>query len=175
MDSGCGFFRNSLNRRSDFLPDSGIFFKAVFKTKIKLLFILPCRLAIQNRRIGLSLKAKVHHHRRITTVINKQIRPLTIRENKSTLGTPPVLFQSLPFPGKNRNTKIGDCRGSLILGRKNIAAGPANIRPQSHQRLDQNRCFDRHMKGAHDSGPFQRFLCSVLLTQSHQSRHFLLG
>ena len=63
----------------------------------------------------------------------------------------------------------------MILGGENVATRPTNLGAKGDQRLDKDRCLDRHMERPSDTGPGQWLLVGVLSAQSHQSRHLSLS
>jgi hypothetical protein len=63
----------------------------------------------------------------------------------------------------------------VILGRENVAGGPANIGAQSRQRLDQHGGLDGHVQRAGDAGALERLLRLVFLAHRHQTGHFGFG
>ena len=81
----------------------------------------------------------------------------------------------LALPGENGDPARGYGGGGVVLSGKDVAAGPADLRPQGDQGLDQYRGLDRHVQRAGDAGTGQRLLAGVLLAQRHQARHLDLG
>ena len=58
---------------------------------------------------------------------------------------------------------------------KMLHEGPAHLRAERAQRLDQHRGLDRHVQRARDARALQRPLAAVLLAQGHEPRHLGLG
>jgi len=63
----------------------------------------------------------------------------------------------------------------MVLGREDVARGPADIGAERHQRLDQHRGLDGHVQRARDARPLEGFGGAELLAQSHQARHLGFG
>ncbi len=63
----------------------------------------------------------------------------------------------------------------MVLGREDVARGPADLRAESGQRLDQHRGLDRHVQRAGDPRALQRLRRAEFLAQRHQARHLGLG
>ena len=63
----------------------------------------------------------------------------------------------------------------MVLGREDVAGGPANVGAERLQRLDQHRRLDRHVQRAGDARALQRLVLAEFLAAGHQARHFGLG
>ena len=71
---------------------------------------------------------------------------------------------------------IGSDGGSgVILGREDVAGGPADLRPQGGQRLDQDGGLRGHVEAPGDLQPLEGLFGAVFGAAGHQARHFLLG
>ena len=120
---------------------------------------------------------------RIATIIDDQSWSLTVPEIESLFSACPILFERFAFPSKNGNTcwfvhsaiTNHDRRGRFVLSGKDVTGYPTDFRTELDKRLDQNRGLNSHVQTAHDSFAGKRFAFTVLLTQRHQARHFLLG
>ncbi len=154
------------------VPELRCFLESFLQAQKKLFLIFSAGLAVQHLRILLGGIPQMDHHRGVPSVIHDQIRPLAVRPNESLLRAPPVFLKGLALPGKNRNAKISDSGRGLVLGRKNITARPADIRPEGNKRLDKDRSLDGHVKGPHDTRPLQRLFGPVFPPQGHQPGHF---
>lgn len=64
---------------------------------------------------------------------------LAVREEDSLLNTPDVFFICLALPGINRNTGSSNGSSSMILGAKDIAAGPGNLYLKN--KFSENLCI----------------------------------
>ena len=69
----------------------------------------------------------------------------------------------------------GDRGGGMVLGRIDVARGPAHVGAERSQRLDQHRGLDGHVQRAGDARALQRLLRAVLLARRHQAGHLGLG
>jgi hypothetical protein len=100
------------------------------------------------------------------------------------LGAPPVLVERLALPGEHRHAlgALGgslapdrDRRGGVVLGREDVARGPAHLRAQVEQGLDQDRGLHRHVQRAGDARARERLRARVLGADRHQAGHLVLG
>ena len=66
-------------------------------------------------------------------------------------------------------------RRGLILGREDVARGPAHLGTELGQSLDQHRSLHRHVEAAGDPRASQRLLFAILLAQGHQPGHLLFS
>ncbi len=111
----------------------------------------------------------------VAAIIKDHVRHPTIRSADGLLHAPPIFFFGLTLPGKYRDA--GRCNRSrrLILRRKNVAGGPAHLRPQSHEGLDQDGGLDGHVDTASDAGALEWLLRPIFLADAQQGGHFRFG
>ena len=69
----------------------------------------------------------------------------------------------LALVGEDGRAAGGDRRGSVVLGREDVAGGPAHLGAEGDQRLDQDGGLDRHVQRTGDAGAPQRLGCRVLV------------
>jgi hypothetical protein len=122
---------------------------------------------------GLDPCAEQYIERRVAAVVEYQVRALVEIEN--LVGIVPILFQRFALDGEDRNTRCGYRRRRVVLRREDVARGPANLRAQRGQGLDQYGGLDRHMQRSCDPRALQRLALPVFLAQRHQARHFSFG
>ena len=90
------------------------------------------------------------------------------------LGAPPVFFERLTLPGKDRASALfGDSRRGVVLSGENVARGPAHVGSESFERLYQHGGLDRHVERTHDLEALQRLGGAVFLASRHQARHLV--
>ena len=87
----------------------------------------------------------------------------------------PVLFERLALEGKNGNTGGGDCGRGMILGREDVARGPADLGAECLERLDQDGCLDRHMERTGDARALAGAVRGILLADGHEAGHLGFG
>ncbi len=119
--------------------------------------------------------ALVDEQRRVTTIVDDQLRTLAARMAQRLVGAPPVVFERLAFPGEHRHTGGGNRRGSVVLRREDVAARPAHRGAQISQRFNQHCRLNGHVQRAGDAHAGQRLGHGVLLADRHQAGHFRLG
>ena len=84
---------------------------------------------LQEVRILFYFDALMDQERSVTAVIDEQVGTSPVRPGDRLFRTPPVFLQGLTLPGEyGRRTRFGNSRGGMILGRKDIAGGPTEIR-----------------------------------------------
>ena len=111
--------------------------------------------------------------RRVAAIVQDHVR--AVLEQEGFVQIIPVLFQRLTLDGEDRNTRLGDRGGGVILGREDVARRPAHIRAQRHQRFNQNSGLDGHVQRSNDPRPFKRLAVAVFRAQGHQARHLGFG
>jgi len=118
----------------------------------------------------------VNQSGQVSTVVQDQVQLLAVLESKQLLlNTPQVLFLGLTLPSENWNTSSGNGSGGVVLGGENVTGRPGNLGTQSNQGLDQHSGLDGHVQTSSDSSTLQRLRRSVLLSDVHQTWHFVLG
>ena len=83
-------------------------------------------------------------------------------------GTPRGDAAVPPRPGHHRG-------GGVVLGREDVAGGPADVGAELDERLDEHGGLDGHVERAGDALPLERLLLRVLAAHRHQAGHLLLG
>jgi len=132
-------------------------------------------LAVEDGRVLLRLDAQVDEQRGVAAVIENQIRRAAIVPGEQAMRVVPVLFECLALLGEDGCALDGEGGGGVVLGRKDIAAHPANFGAQGLQGLDEHGRLDRHVQAAGDAGTLERLDGGVFLAHGHQARHLVLG
>ena len=117
---------------------------------------------LSSRGIFLDPHAFMNKQRGIAAVVDDQVRSRAVRPGQGLFRAPPVFFQRLPFPGKDRSgIRLRDRGRRMVLGGKDVAGGPAEIGPQCFERFDQHGRLNRHVETAGDFQPLERLLVSI--------------
>ena len=129
----------------------------------------------QQREVLLGLRAEHAQQGGVAAVVQDQVRIAAVGPFEDLVGVVPVLFQRLALGGEDRGAGGGDGGRGVVLGREDVAGGPAHFGAQGFQRLDQDGRLDRHVQRAGDAGALQDLRRTELVAQSHQAGHFGLG
>ena len=127
------------------------------------------------RGILLGARAEMQQQRRIAAVVEDHVGVAAVRPLEDAVRVVPVLGQRLALDGEHRGAARGDGRGGMVLGRVDVARGPAHLGAERVQRLDQHRGLDGHVQRAGDARAAQRLCCRELLADGHQAGHLGLG
>jgi len=174
MDARCRLLRHPDDPRGDALPALGVPFVSPGQTFHDDGEFLVFLLFIQYFRMLFHLHALVNHKGGIAAVIHEQFGTRSVGPGHGLFGAPPVILQALPLPGEDRRrTRGGDRRGGVILGGEDVAGGPAQIRPEFLQGLDEHGRLDGHVEAAHDLFALKGFLGSILFPDRHKPRHLV--
>ena len=119
--------------------------------------------------------ALVEQQRHVAAVVDDHLRTLALGVDQRLPGAVPVFFQRLALPGEHRHAGLGDGGGGVVLGGEDVAARPAHVGAQVHERLDQHGRLDGHVQGARDADPGEGLFGRVLLADGDQARHFFFG
>ena len=111
----------------------------------------------------------------ISAIVYHQLRSLARSMIQSLGGAPPVFFERLALPGEHRHSGRGDRRRRMVLGGKDVAAGPTHTRAQIDQGLDQDRGLNGHVQGARDAYTGEWLVRGILAANGHESGHLVFG
>ena len=185
QDACGGFLADTLHFAGDVGPPLGGFLQRLGQQlQDHFVFFVLGRLGARNFPGGLEFDALVDEQRQVTAVVDDLVGTGTVTEVDRPLAAPPIFFEGFTLPGEDRHAggrvlgALGTNRhrgGGVVLRAENIARTPADISPQSRQRLDQHRCLDRHVQRTDNLQTLQRLLSSILGANRHQPRHLLLG
>ncbi len=138
------------------------------------LFLLVGRI-VEHRRVRLGLGPEDDHHRGIAAVVENEVGGLPARPFEDAVYVVPILLERLALDGEDGRARRGDGGGGVVLGREDVAGGPADLGAQRLEGLDQDRGLDGHMQAAGDAGALERLARAVLLAHGHEARHLGLG
>ena len=125
-----------------------------------------------------------HEHGGVATVVHDEVCGLAVRPHESAGGVFPVFFERFALPGEHGHAlrifhgallADHDGGGSVVLRAEDIAAHPAHVGTEVHERFDEDRGLHRHVEATHDAGTSERLLACIFLAESHQARHFSFG
>ena len=175
MHAGRGFFANAPDTRGDPLPEAGVISKHAAQPVHEHDFFCTCVVrCCRNGASKLVLEALVDQHRGVATVVEDQVRALSVGPVEELFGCPPVFLERLALPGEHRNTRrsidstVGtDCHSGscVVLGREDVARHPADVSAERGERLDKHCCLDGHVERADDASTSERLLVAVARTK----------
>ena len=91
------------------------------------------------------------------------------------MGVIPVVDKRFALDGEHRRAARGDGGSGVVLGREDVARGPAHFGAKRGQRLDQHRGLDGHVQRTGDARALQRLVLGELFADGHQTGHLGLG
>ena len=91
------------------------------------------------------------------------------------VGVFPVLVEGLALVGEDGDAGGGDGGGGMILGREDVARGPADLGAEGLERLDQDGRLDGHVERAGDACALEGLARGILLADGHEAGHLGLG
>ena len=119
--------------------------------------------------------AQMQQQRCVAAVIEDHVGGRAVRPFKNAVRVFPIIGERFALDGENGHAARSNGGGSVILRRENVARGPADLRAQRSQRLDQHGGLDRHVQRAGDARAAQRLAGRVFFADGHQPRHFGFG
>ena len=117
----------------------------------------------------------MNEQRHIAAIVHYQLRAIAIRMAHCLIRTPPIFFQRFTLPGENGNARSSNRGRGMILRGENVAARPAHVGAQIHQRLNENGGLNRHVERTRYADALQRLGRRILVADRHQTRHLVLG
>ena len=125
-----------------------------------------------------------HEHGGVAAVIHDEVGGLAVGPHEGAGGVFPVFFQGFTLPGEHGHAlrildrsllADHDGGGSVVLRAEDVAADPAHVGTEVHERFDEDGGLHGHVEATHDAGASERLLACIFLAESHQARHFGFG
>jgi hypothetical protein len=175
VHAGGGLFRHALPVLDDAGEEARALGVDALEQVLDDLFLVVRRRGVDPVRTVLEFEALVDQQGDVAAVVDDQLRTLVAREGQRVERAVPVFLQRLALPREHRRAGLGNCGGGMILGREDVARGPAHVGAEVTQRLDQYRGLDGHVQRAGDAHALERLDRCVLAADRHQARHLVLG
>uniref|UniRef100_A0A0N4ZL50 NAD-specific glutamate dehydrogenase n=1 Tax=Parastrongyloides trichosuri TaxID=131310 RepID=A0A0N4ZL50_PARTI len=167
-------FRHAADGVADGRVEARLFLQIALHDREEGFLFLVLRV-VEDGGVLLGLRPQHAQQGGVAPVVEDQVRVAAIGPFKDLVGVFPILDQILALEGEDRRARRGDGGGGVVLGREDVARGPAHFGAQGFQRLDQHRRLDGHVQGAGDAGALQRLGRAVFVAQRHQARHLGFG
>ena len=119
--------------------------------------------------------AEMDQQRGIAAVVEDHVGRAAVAPFEDTVLIVPIILERLALDGEHRRAAGGDGGGGVVLGRIDVARGPAHVGAERLEGVDQHRGLDGHVQRAADARAAQRLLRAVFLARRHQARHLGLG
>jgi hypothetical protein len=134
-------------------------------------FLFAVRLG-DDADVLLGAGAQMQQQRGVAAVVEDHVAVTTVGPLEDAVGVIPVVGQRFAFDREHRDVVGGDGGGGVVLGREDVARGPAHFGAQCGEGLDQHSGLDGHVQTAGDARAFQRLAGGVFLADRHQTGHF---
>jgi hypothetical protein len=155
VHAGGGFFGHALDFRQALRVPLRIDGQAALDRVEQADFFFRTRL-VQHRDVLLGTHAQVQQQGRVAAVVEDHVGVLAVRPFEDAVGVFPVLVQGFALDGEHRGADRGDGGGGVVLGRVDVARGPAHLRAEGFQRADQHGGLDGHVQRTGDARALQR-------------------
>ena len=119
--------------------------------------------------------AKVNEERRVAAVVEDHVGRAAVGPFEDAVGIVPIVLEALALDREYRRARGRDRRRRVVLGRIDVARGPAHVGAERLQGLDQDGGLDRHVQRAGDARALQGLPCGIFGPCRHQARHLGLG
>jgi len=186
MHAGSGFFRNAAERFAGAGPLLRVLLENLLAGGEEHAPFFAVLLGVEFGHLAgvFEFGAAGHEHGGVATVVHDEVGGLAVGPHEGAGGVFPVFFERFALPGEHGHAlrvfygaflAYHDGGGSVVLRAEDVAADPAHVGTEVHQRFNQNSGLHRHVEAAHDAGAGERLLAGVFLAESHQARHFGFG
>ena len=125
--------------------------------------------------VRLGAGAEVEEQGRVAAVVEDHVRVAAVGPLEDLVGVFPVLLEGLALVGEDGDAGGGDRGGGMILGREDVARGPADLGAEGLERLDQDGRLDGHVERAGDASALEGLARGILLADGHEAGHLGLG
>ncbi len=142
--------------RGDAAIPAGVLLQPLLDRGEEDFLFLVGRLVEEGRVAPFGPHAKMDEQGRVAAIVEDEVRAAAVTPFKDAVGIIPVIDQALALAREDRNAGGGDGGGGMVLRRIDIAGGPAQIRAQRPQRLDQHGGLHRHMQRTGDARAGER-------------------
>ena len=103
--------------------------------------------AVEELRVArLGAHAEMDEERCVAAVIEDQVGRAPVAPFEDAVRVVPVVLERLALDSKDRRAAGGHRGGGVVLGRIDVAGGPAHFGTERPQCLDEHRGLDRHMQ-----------------------------
>jgi len=178
VNTGGGFLWNTSKSLHDSSPSFRVFRDGSLQDSVKVLLVFSWVLLRIRKLFSflidlLPFSTFQNHHSGITTIVNKNIWSLVIREVESFKSKIPVFLEGFSLPCEDLCSSCsGNSRGSVVLSREDIARAPSDISTELLESLNEDTSLNGHVQRTSDSGSLQDLLRSEFGSARHESWHF---
>ena len=175
MDAGRRLLGDAADRGGVLAVPAGLRLEPLLDRRVEDLLLLVRR-GVEELDVALfGARAEVDEERRIAAVVENHVGRAAVGPFEDPVGIVPILLEALALDREDRRAGRRDRRRRVVLGRIDVARGPAHVGAERLQRFDQNGGLDRHVQRAGDPRALQRLPCGIFRPRRHQPRHLGLG
>jgi hypothetical protein len=175
VDAGGGLFGDTFEVLNDGVENAGLLDRDVFEQVFDDLDFVVVGRGVDPVVAVFHFVAFVDEQGHVATVIDDELRSFVAGEDDGLPGAPPVFFQGLTFPSKDRGAGGCDRGCGMVLSGEDIARSPAHIGTEFLEGLDEHAGLNGHVQRAGDADASERLLRAVFLAGRHKAGHFVLS
>ena len=170
-----GFLGDAANVLGDLAVPAGLRLEARLDGGEQRLFFFVRGLVEEGGVAAFRAHAEVDEQGGVAAVVEDHVRGAAVGPFEDAVGVVPIVRQALALDREHRRAARRDGRRRVILRRVDVARGPAHVRAQRLQRLDQRGGLDGHVQRAGDARALQRLGGAEFGARGHQAGHLGLG
>ena len=175
MNAGGGFLGNAFPIFHDFMPETGAFLGDAFQQVFDDGNFVAVAGGVDPVAAVFEFVTFVDEQRGVAAIVHDKLRAFVAGMRERGEGEVPVFFEGFALEREDRDARLGNRGSGVVLGREDIATGPAHGRAEFHEGLDQDRGLNGHVQRTGDAHALERFEFAVLGADGHQAGHFVLG
>ena len=167
MHAGRGFFGNAAESFAGAGPLLRVLLENLFAggEEHAPFFAVGCGVEFGHLAGVFEFGAAGHEHGSIATVIHDEVGSLAVGPHEGAGGVFPIFFEGFALPGEHGHAlrvfydallADHDGGGSVVLRAEDVAADPAHVGTEVHERFNQDGGLHGHVEATHDARPCER-------------------
>jgi len=175
MHARGGLFGHALDGFADAAIPAMVGRQALLDRRVENLLLLVGGGLEEGRIAALGPDAEVDQQRGIAAIVQDHVGRAPVGPFEDAVRVVPVVDEALALDGEDWRAGDRDGGRCVVLGRVDVARGPADVGTERLQGLDQHGRLDRHMKRTCDPGSLERLRGTIFRAHRHQAGHLGFG
>ncbi len=175
MHAGGGLFGDALPVLHNRMPETRSLLVHALEEILDDLLFVACAGGVDPIAAVFQFIAFMNQQGRVATVVHDELRAEMAGMRERVEGAVPILLQCLALPREHGNARLRNRGRGVVLGGKNVAAGPAHRRTEFAERFNEDRRLDGHVQRAGNAHALERLRRAVFGADGHEAGHLVFG